>query len=83
MTATLIGELLPEPSKQDQLEAALIYDVAGQSFGGYRPLRAPHHTISSAGLVGGTRYATPGEMSLAHTGVLFLDEFPEFSLATI
>ena len=83
MTASLIGELLPEPSKQDQLEAALIFDVAGQTFDGHRPLRAPHHTISSAGLVGGTRYATPGEISLAHTGVLFLDEFPEFSLATI
>ena len=83
MAAGLIGELLPPPSEQDQLEASLIYDVVGQDFDGQRPKRAPHHSISSAGLVGGTRYATPGEISLAHTGVLFLDELPEFSLATI
>ena len=83
MAAGLIGELLPPPSEQDQLEASLIYDVVGQDFDGHRPQRAPHHSISSAGLVGGTRYATPGEISLAHTGVLFLDELPEFSLATI
>lgn len=83
MAAGLIGELLPPPSDKDQLEASLIYDVAGQYFDGRRPKRAPHHSISAAGLVGGTRYATPGEISLAHTGVLFLDEFPEFSLATI
>lgn len=83
MAAGLIGELLPPPSDKDQLEASLIYDVADQYFDGRRPKRAPHHSISPAGLVGGTRYATPGEISLAHTGVLFLDEFPEFSLATI
>lgn len=83
MAAGLIGELLPPPSEQDQLEASLIYDVVGQVFDGHRPQRAPHHSISSAGLVGGTRHATPGEISLAHTGVLFLDELPEFSLATI
>ena len=83
MAAGLIGELLPPPSEQDQLEASLIYDVVGQDFDGQRPKRAPHHSISSAGLVGGTRHATPGEISLAHTGVLFLDELPEFSLATI
>lgn len=83
LAAGLIGELLPPPSEKDLLEASLIYDVVGQPFDGRRPQRAPHHSISSAGLVGGTRYATPGEISLAHTGVLFLDELPEFSLATI
>lgn len=83
MAAGLIGELLPPPSEQDQLEASLVYDVVGQVFYGQRPKRAPHHSISTAGLVGGTRYATPGEISLAHTGILFLDELPEFSLATI
>ena len=83
MAAGLIGELLPPPSQKDRLEASLIYDVVGEAFDGRRPKRAPHHSISPAGLVGGTRYATPGEISLAHTGVLFLDELPEFSLATI
>lgn len=83
LAAGLIRELLPPPSEKDLLEASLIYDVVGQPFDGRRPQRAPHHSISSAGLVGGTRYATPGEISLAHTGVLFLDELPEFSLATI
>ena len=83
MAAGLIGELLPPPSEKDQLEAALIHDMVGCAFDGRRPLRAPHHSITSAGLIGGTRQATPGEISLAHTGILFLDELPEFSLATI
>lgn len=83
MAAGLIGELLPPPSEKDQLEASLVHDVVGRPFNGHRPLRAPHHSISSAGLIGGTRHATPGEISLAHTGILFLDELPEFSLATI
>ena len=83
MAAGLIGELLPPLSEKDQLEAALIHDVVGRAFDGRRPLRAPHHSITSAGLIGGTRQATPGKISLAHTGILFLDELPEFSLATI
>lgn len=83
MAAGLIGELLPPPSEKDQLEASLVHDVVGRPFNGHRPPRAPHHSISSAGLIGGTRHATPGEISLAHTGILFLDELPEFSLATI
>lgn len=83
MAAGLIAALLPPPSAKDHLEASLVFDVVGELFDGQRPMRAPHHSISTAGLIGGTRYATPGEISLAHTGLLFLDELAEFSLSTL
>jgi len=83
MAATLIKQLLPELSHREALETQIIFDIASQVPPEGRVFRSPHHSISVAGLVGGTRQATPGEISLAHHGVLFLDELPEFSLATI
>lgn len=83
MAATLIKQLLPELPHREALETQIIFDIANQASPQGRVFRSPHHSISVAGLVGGTRQATPGEISLAHHGVLFLDELPEFSLATI
>ena len=83
MAATLIKQLLPELSHREALETQIIFDIANQVPPEGRVFQSPHHSISVAGLVGGTRQATPGEISLAHHGVLFLDELPEFSLATI
>ena len=83
MAATLIKQLLPELPHREALETQIIFDIANQVPPEGRVFRSPHHSISVAGLVGGTRQATPGEISLAHHGVLFLDELPEFSLATI
>ena len=83
MAATLIKQLLPELLHREALETQIIFDIANQAPPEGRVFRSPHHSISVAGLVGGTRQATPGEISLAHHGVLFLDELPEFSLATI
>ncbi len=75
--------ILPEMSIDESLDVTRIYSVADQLPAGtplirHRPFRAPHHTISHAGLVGGGNIPKPGEISLAHKGVLFLDEFPEF-----
>lgn len=83
MAATLIKQLLPDLPQRDALETQVIFDIANQVPPAGRSFRSPHHSISIAGLVGGTRQATPGEISLANHGVLFLDELPEFSLATI
>ena len=68
---------------EDPLDITRIYSVAdalpsGEPLIRHRPFRAPHHTISYAGLVGGGHWPRPGEISLAHRGVLFLDELPEF-----
>ena len=82
MAATLIKQLLPELPHREALETRIIFDIANQVPPEGRVFRSPHHSISVAGLVGGTRQAMPGEISLAHHGVLFLDELPEFSLAT-
>jgi magnesium chelatase family protein len=70
-------------SVEEALEVSRIHSVAGREKGGgcfitSRPFRAPHHTVSSIGLLGGGAHPLPGEVSLAHRGVLFLDEFPEF-----
>ena len=83
MLARRLPTILPELSLAEALETTKIHSVAGllapgESLIAVRPFRAPHHTISDAGLIGGGSYPRPGEVSLAHNGVLFLDELPEF-----
>jgi magnesium chelatase family protein len=83
MLARRVASILPELTLNEALEATRIHSVAGtlkghQALVTQRPFRAPHHTISDAGLLGGGTYPVPGEVSLAHNGVLFLDELPEF-----
>ncbi len=83
MLAKRLPGILPKPSFEEILEVTKIYSVmgmAGSHRGGIkgRPFRSPHHTISDAGLVGGGSKPLPGEISLAHNGILFLDELPEF-----
>jgi magnesium chelatase family protein len=82
MLARRIPALLPPFEFEEALEATVVHSVAGltkhRGLLEERPFRAPHHTISDAGLVGGTSRPRPGEVSLAHRGVLFLDELPEF-----
>lgn len=77
--------ILPELSLEEALEISSIHTLAGVAKGlvKARPFRSPHHTISFAGMVGGGSQPKPGEISLAHRGVLFLDELPEFSRATL
>lgn len=83
MLAKRLPTILPPLSPEDQAEALLIHSVAGQPTdalaAGMPPFRAPHHTISIGGLIGGGRPVQPGELSLADKGVLFLDELPEFA----
>lgn len=77
-----LPSILPLLERKEMLEVAKIYSVIGDLkksiFTGVRPFRSPHHTTSRVGLIGGGAHPMPGEISLAHRGVLFLDEFPEF-----
>jgi len=83
MLAARFAGLLPPPSELEALEVAALHSVSSQGFDsadwGARPFRAPHHSASSRALVGGGNPPRPGEISLAHGGVLFLDELPEFA----
>lgn len=82
MLAQRLPGILPDLSFEEALEVTKIHSIAGTlstPFINTRPFRAPHHTVSNVSLAGGGRIPRPGEVSLAHNGVLFLDEFPEFS----
>jgi len=88
MLAKRLPTILPELSPVESIETTRVYSALGRLKPGKpllatRPFRAPHHTISDAGLVGGGSTPTPGEISLAHNGVLFLDELPEFNRHTL
>lgn len=85
MLAQRLPGLLPPLQEEEVLEIAAIYSAAGRGYSvfGGRPFRQPHHTASAVALVGGGSQPRPGEISLAHHGVLFLDEFPEFSRSVL
>jgi magnesium chelatase family protein len=88
MLAKRLPTILPELAASESIETTRIYSALGRLKPGKpllatRPFRAPHHTISNAGLVGGGSPPAPGEISLAHNGVLFLDELPEFARQTL
>lgn len=87
MLAERMASLLPSLRGDELLEVLRIHSIAGQptneTLAGIRPFRAPHYVISDAGLIGGGLGPRPGEISLAHRGVLFLDEFPEFRRSTV
>ena len=81
LAKSLIG-ILPETSYEESLEITKIHSLSGQTTEeiiSYRPYRSPHHTASSVALIGGGQWPKPGEISLAHRGILFLDELPEFA----
>jgi magnesium chelatase family protein len=88
LLARSLPSILPRMTPPEALDVTRIYSIAGMLPGDtplirHRPFRAPHHTISHAGLVGGGHWPRPGEISLAHRGVLFLDELPEFAQHTL
>jgi magnesium chelatase family protein len=88
MISKRIPTILPQPSLEEFIEVVRIYSAIGQgsaisTSGKVRPFRSPHHTISDVGLIGGGANPGPGEISLAHNGVLFLDELPEFKRSAL
>lgn len=88
MMAKRLSSILPPLSLQESLETTQIHSVAGKlsredTLISTRPFRSPHHTISDVALIGGGTSLSPGEISLAHNGVLFLDEFPEYSKSVL
>jgi magnesium chelatase family protein len=87
MLASRLGGILPPLSSVESLEVSMIASIAGtlnkQQIITQRPYRSPHHSASMAALIGGGRHANPGEITLAHRGVLFLDELPEFHSHTL
>lgn len=88
MLAKRLPSILPSMSLQEAIETTKIHSVAGNTKNKEglileRPFRAPHHTVSDVALVGGGQYPQPGEISLAHNGVLFLDELPEFKRSVL
>lgn len=87
MLASRFITIMPSMLREEAIESAMIASISRQGFRaeqfGIRPYRTPHHTASSVALVGGGTYPKPGEISLAHHGVLFLDELPEFSRSVL
>lgn len=87
MLASRLGTIAPPLEEDEALAACLVHSVAGESvagiLAGVRPFRAPHHSATAAGLVGGGNPVRPGEISLAHTGICFLDELPEFRVSVL
>ncbi len=88
MAASRIPTILPPMEEWEKMELSKIYSVCGmfqehEALLDVRPFRSPHHTITAQGLAGGGQYPKPGEISLAHKGVLFLDELPEFQKSTL
>jgi magnesium chelatase family protein len=88
MLSKRIPTIIPPMSLEEAIETTKIHSICGlldpsRSFVATRPFRSPHHTISDVGLLGGSATPTPGEVSVAHNGVLFLDELPEFKRSTL
>ena len=88
MLAKRLPSILPPFTLQESLETTKIHSVAGKigldtSLMTQRPFRSPHHTISNVAMVGGGAFPQPGEISLAHNGILFLDELPEFNRSVL
>ncbi len=88
MLSKRVPTIIPPMSLEEAIDSTKIHSIAGllagqESFVATRPFRSPHHTISDIGLLGGGTFPTPGEVSLAHNGVLFLDELPEFKRSAL
>jgi len=86
MMAKALVSILPPLTERESLEVTAIYSICGENKSKLirqRPFRSPHHTISQVGIIGGSSQLLPGEISLSHRGILFLDEFPEFSRSVL